>query len=276
MQTLKSLLPKQPAQSRTNLPTFQPANAPTNLQPVCPPADGYPNCPHCRNMRWLLDANGLLVPCAACQVVASWVATSLSKYSSANGIAKTQTFENFADYDGSLHHCKQAAQAFATNPQGWLIITGKYGNGKSHLCAAVYNHLQTTNRAAIFVTMPDLAASIRECFSASEEEQNAEARIQVYRKSPILILDDFGAEKTSEWVDELAFRILDYRYRMSLPTMITSNRALAKTEPRLASRLSDARFTLIENTAGDFRRLPPSQRDALIDKLIAKRKPQTS
>jgi DNA replication protein DnaC len=232
-------------------------------------------------MRWLLDANGLLVPCAACQVVASWVATSLSKYSSANGIAKTQTFENFADYDGGLHRCKQAAQAFATHPQGWLTITGKFGNGKSHLCAAVYNHLQTTNRAAIFVTMPDLAASIRECFSASnmsvvnaEVEQNAEARIQVYRKSPILILDDFGAEKTSEWVDELAFRILDYRYRMSLPTMITSNRPLAKTEPRLASRLSDARFILIENTAGDFRRLPPSQRDALVDKLIAKHKPQ--
>jgi DNA replication protein DnaC len=271
MQTLQSLIQKR----FSNRPTSQSANLqPNNLQ--SPPSDdGFPNCPHCRNMRWLMGTAGLLVPCAACQVVASWAVTSLSKYSSASGIAQTQTFDNFADYDPGLRRCKSAAQAFAANPQGWLVITGKYGNCKSHLCAAVYNHLQSGNRAAIFVTMPDLAASIRECFNASEDEQTAEERIQVYRKSPILLLDDFGAEKTSEWVDELAFRILDFRYRMSLPTLLTSNRTIAKIEPRLASRFSDARFTVLENNAGDFRRLPIVQRDAIIAKVKTKHEAQS-
>jgi DNA replication protein DnaC len=59
----------------------------------------------------------------------------------------------------------------------------------------------------------------------------------------LLILDDLGAARTSEWVEEITYRLINRRYNLMLPTLITTNLAMgdlrAQLGDRVASRLAE-------------------------------------
>ena len=80
-------------------------------------------------------------------------------------------------------------------------------------------------------------------------------RFESVRTASLLILDDLGSHVTSPWAQEKLFQILNYRYNLELPTVITTNYlALEDFEPRIRSRLSDDNFVRRRPIlAGDFR-----------------------
>ena len=74
-----------------------------------------------------------------------------------------QTFEAFdlrrdelpAEAASSLSRAKALAEAFAADPQGWLVLNGPYGCGKTHLAAAIANRrMKLHNERAMFVVVP--------------------------------------------------------------------------------------------------------------------------
>lgn len=234
------------------------------------PTDGGPDCDYCDNRRYVLDAQGNLKPCPKCGVAQNWKIRALDVYSSRNGAALSQTFFNFktifnGEEDKLLHACLIAAEDFAYQPDHkWLIMWGRRGNGKTHLCAAVANHLVNAGIAALFMTMPDLLASLRQAMDlqANTEQESYSGRMNTFKNAPVLILDDLGAEGNSDWSDAVLFEILDYRYRNRLPTMMVTNCALDAFDPRIASRMQDtALSTVIENYAPDFRKRPLDERE---------------
>jgi DNA replication protein DnaC len=233
------------------------------------PRDGGPDCDRCENRRWVLDAHGELKPCPKCGVAQRWRMDALRAFSSRSELSTQQTLFNFkTSFAGaeieSLGNCLEAAQDFAESPDGrWLVIWGTRGNGKSHLCAAVDNHLQAAGTPSLFVTMSDLLASLKEAFDlqSNTEQETYSGRLRQFKTAPVLILDDLGAESSSAFSQGIVFEILDYRYRNRLATMIVTNVPLNAFDPRVASRMQDSSFcTVIENTAPDFRARPVAER----------------
>jgi DNA replication protein DnaC len=165
----------------------------------------------------------------------------------------------------SLEFARDAALRFAYEPEGWLLLEGTYGCGKTHLAAAVGNARLAAGDSVLFITSPDLLDYLRMTFAPSSEVTYDEMFDRI-RAAGLLIIDDLGVEKPSEWALEKLFQLLNYRYSRQLPTVITTNANLDLLDPRLRSRLLDTSIVHhIKLKTPDFRTSAQSERDELIN-----------
>ncbi|RMD60416.1 AAA family ATPase [Candidatus Parcubacteria bacterium] len=152
----------------------------------------------------------------------------------------------------SLKQALSLARQFAEKPQGWLLLQGRYGCGKTHLAAAIANFVVDLGVPTLFITVPDLLDQLRYAFST--EGVTFEERFEEIRRVRLLILDDFGTQNATPWAQEKLFQILNYRYINQLPTVITTNLVLEEIEGRIRSRLSDPDLVAkVVITAPDYR-----------------------
>lgn len=140
-----------------------------------------------------------------------------------------------------LRDALQTAREFAENPKGWLVLTGPFGCGKTHLAAAIANYCIEHGVFALFVVVPDLLDYLRAAYAPSSPITYDE-RFEQVRNVELLILDDLGTQNATPWAAEKLYQILNYRYNAELPTVITTNQPLLDMDPRLASRLKDQRM----------------------------------
>ncbi|MCP5468564.1 MAG: ATP-binding protein [Deltaproteobacteria bacterium] len=143
-----------------------------------------------------------------------------------------RTFDNFFPEP----HTKKAYQ-IALNFQfknGGIIFLGTCGIGKTHLAAAIANR-QIGKSPTLFISCPELLLELRN--SISSRNRNQHHLFELARKVKLLVLDDIGAEKTSEWVQETLFVLINYRYEHILPTIFTSNCSLEELEKKLGKRI---------------------------------------
>jgi len=153
----------------------------------------------------------------------------------------------------NLKNAYLRARQFAQNPQGWLIIKGGYGCGKTHLAAAIANYRISQGQPALFVTVPDLLDHLRSTWSPANPVSFDE-RFEEVRNAPLLILDDLGTQSSTPWAQEKLFQIFNHRYNARLPTVITTNHELEEIDLRLRSRLVDPDLVeIVTILAPDFR-----------------------
>jgi DNA replication protein DnaC len=115
------------------------------------------------------------------------------------------TFENFTAYNESLlkavAQARDVAEAFPTVGKG-LFLEGQPGVGKTHLAAAVLKQvIDRVGASGLFYDTRDLLRVIRSTYDPSIRTTELEILRPVMR-ADLLVLDDIGAEKTSEWVEE--------------------------------------------------------------------------
>lgn len=175
---------------------------------------------------------------------------------------KELTFESFKPrgrkglgelHSNSLEWAFNRARLYAGNLQGWLLIMGNFGCGKTHLAAAIANHAVGMGVPTLFLTVPDLLDMLR--FSYDSEDTTFEQRFEEIRTAALLILDDFGTHNATEWAQEKLFQIVNYRYINHLPLVVTTNLVLDQIEPRIRSRLQDPELvSIVRIQAPDFRR----------------------
>ncbi len=166
------------------------------------------------------------------------------------------TFDNYVLMDGN-RAAFTAAQAFSLRPDGWLVILGSPGNGKTHLAAAIYNALHAEDVPVAFVNWPGFLNYLRESFNpATGRGDGYSARFDVVLSAPVLVLDDVGAQRLTEWAEEQLYILLDHRTVNAMPTVITSNcRPEELGHERIVSRLLNTRQgRVVINMAPDYRR----------------------
>ena len=144
----------------------------------------------------------------------------------------------------NLEKVFRAAQEFAENPRGWLVLTGTYGCGKTHLAAAIGNYRKGMGDDPVFVVVPDLLDHLRATFSPTSGTSYDDLFSRV-RSAPILILDDLGTQSATPWAREKLYQIFNERYNAKLPTVITMSSNLEDLDARIRSRMLDTRVCSI-------------------------------
>lgn len=178
------------------------------------------------------------------------------------GALKECTFENFLADGIGLNPSKQRnlkmaydrAMEYANEPEGWLVLKGGYGCGKTHLAAAIANTLIDRGKLALFVNTPDLLDHLRASYGPTSSTTYDE-RFEQVRNAPLLILDDLGTQSNTDWAQEKLYQIFNYRYNARLATVITTNEELEAIEIRIRSRMVDPSLVqIVTILAPDFRR----------------------
>ncbi len=144
----------------------------------------------------------------------------------------------------NLEKVFRAAQDFAEFPRGWLVITGTYGCGKTHLAASIGNYRKGMGDDPVFVVVPDLLDHLRATFSPSSNTSYDELFNRV-KSAPLLILDDLGTQSATPWAREKLYQIFNERYNAKLPTVITMSSNLEDLDARIRSRMLDTRLCRI-------------------------------
>lgn len=103
-----------------------------------------------------------------------------------------------------------------------LILVGNNGIGKTHLSCSIANKLIENGTPVIYGTLINLLAELRNSYDTDNNISEMEI-IKLYENVDLLIIDDLGKEKPSEWGLEKLFTIINSRYENNLPVIITTN-----------------------------------------------------
>lgn len=142
---------------------------------------------------------------------------------------KGYTFSNFdQDVSDEAMNARQRAMTYVFDweehretGQG-IYLCGDVGTGKTHLAVAVMNELMSKKRVpSLFVTIPELLDNLRGSYN--DPGRNLDEWMDAVKNADLLVLDDLGSERVTEWVRERLFVLINHRYREALPTVFTSN-----------------------------------------------------
>lgn len=223
-------------------------------------------CPICKGVGYYVldvpvgDPNfGVLMTCECKQAEKEQRANEeLRRLSNLSDLAD-KTFQSFDQFVPGVQNAFALAWEYANNPKGWLVLFGNYGCGKTHLAAAIANHVLKRHMHVLFANVPDLLDHLRSTFGPNSEV-GYDVRFETIREVPLLILDDLGTENTTSWAREKLYQIINHRYNCKLATVVTSNRAPEDIEPRIFSRMMDRTLSEGVMIKADDHRLPDEWR----------------
>jgi DNA replication protein DnaC len=173
------------------------------------------------------------------------------------------TFANFNPKVTGTREAWDVARQYAEDPEGWLVLSGTCGSGKTHLAAAIANQQFQQGNLVLFAVVPQLLDHLRAAFAPSSET-TYDALFAKVCEAGLLVLDDLGAEHSTPWAQEKLFQIINHRYMFGTPTVITTNLELINDlDDRVRSRLTD--ISLVRHVrlmATDYRphHTPPRNR----------------
>ena len=153
------------------------------------------------------------------------------------------TFANFKAYNDSLKRALKTALEFAKGGDKvkWLTMHSKVDTGKSHLAVAICKEWIKRGIPARYIFVPDLLDQLRNSYQRISATESYSALMQFFLDVPLLVLDDLGTQKTSDWAKEKIVQIINHRYEYQKHLVVTMNCTLdnipGDDEGRIASRL---------------------------------------
>lgn len=183
-------------------------------------------CSECQDTGWVLkeiDGNSVAV---RCQCYYQKQKDSLIDRANIPKRYQNCTFENFEDHDPSQKKALKIAKKFSENyPEQdvGLLFIGPCGVGKTHLAVAFIRELMIQKDAlCYFCDFRELIRKIQSSYS-SDSDVTENYLLEPIFESDVLVLDELGAKRTTAWVDETVFYIINHRYNSKKLTIFTSN-----------------------------------------------------
>ena len=189
-------------------------------------------CKECQDKGLIIwrDAQGYLM-CKKCSCMIVREAEEKINKSGLADVIKTQTFETFETKTAIQLEMKNTALNYLDEilhpkdgPLSWLFISGNPGCGKTHICNALCGELLHHNIAVLYMVWNKVTRTLKSHINALDFDE----LISDYINTPILYIDDFLKQKYvddpifSEAEIKMAFEILNSRYYMNKPTIIST------------------------------------------------------
>ena len=127
----------------------------------------------------------------------------------------------------------------------FLTLLGQPGIGKTHLALALGWEWLERGKTVLYYHVAGLLNALRDGYRQTGEA-DYEHTMAFARNCSLLILDDLGAEKESDWANEQLDFLIDHRYENSKPLIVTTNLTLDDLPPRIADRLREGALILLK------------------------------
>jgi DNA replication protein DnaC len=233
------------------------------------------DCPFCQNTGWLpaeMTAEGTVLPQEKCKCLRQEEMEDLYRFAGLTGPLREQTFDRFdlTVYPPSdrrymeqlLRFCKNFAASVVRGAQDEsLLLVGNVGLGKTYLASAIGNAVLESGKTVVYLTFAEFLDLIR--LHKFDDQEAYMAGIQRLYDSDLIILDDLGAEKVTEFAAQELFSLINARMNRRRPMVVSSN-----LEPesfhevygdRIASRLLNG-FEVCRLVGEDVRRVLRNRR----------------
>lgn len=158
---------------------------------------------------------------------------------------RDRTFESYIATEPkqvkALTICRDYAENFAEHFEAGrcLLLLGNVGTGKTHLATAIANHImRATTATAVYRTVGGILQHIKGSYDRESEYSEADA-FAAYTKPSLLIIDEVGATKPTEFELATLFNIINGRYEEQLPTVVISNLPAGELSGALGERCVD-------------------------------------
>lgn len=143
------------------------------------------------------------------------------------------------------------------HPAKGLWMQGREGTGKTHIAIAILKEVIARGYTGLYWNVPELFLELRRLMAEKAELTEADLFDEALR-ADLVVLDDLGAERTSDYVLDRLYLMINGRYQNDKATIITTNRTKEELRtqvgPRILSRICEMCVEM-EFPDGDYRRL---------------------
>ena len=195
---------------------------------------GQANCAKCAGTGWHEVTKGGVVGVERCQCVDHNRQTSLLERASIPSRFQSAGFDNFqlpeAGANPIAHHmfsgvmlaAKEYARLYPLTPVPGLMLQGTPGVGKTHLAVAVLRELIARGFECVFFDYQTLLEKIRAGYNPTAGASER-AVYQAALDTEVLLLDDLGSHRVTEWVEDTVTAIINHRYNNKKALIVTTN-----------------------------------------------------
>ncbi len=161
-----------------------------------------------------------------CDCRAEGRAARLEEKSQIPALYRNASFENFnitsSDLRTAVLAVKRYADDFPNDTRPGLLLIGEPGTGKTHLAVSALRRIIEKGFECLFCDYQNLLDRIRSGYDAASNSSDKEA-YRVALDSDVLLLDDLGAHRVTDWVEDTVTAIVTYRCNNRKPLIATTN-----------------------------------------------------
>jgi DNA replication protein DnaC len=183
-------------------------------------------CGECQGTGWVLVESGPGTTARRCKCYSERRNQILFEQANIPRRYRDCSFKNFEIHNDSHKDAIKIVKKFVKNypvQDVGLLFLGSCGVGKTHLAVATMNELIHKKRVpCYFCDFRELIRSIQSTYSSDSELTEVDVLSPIFHKD-VLILDELGAKRTTAWVEETVFYIINNRYNNKKLTIFTSN-----------------------------------------------------
>lgn len=185
-----------------------------------------PVCQRCQGTGWLLEDAGGAQVAKRCVCFADRRKQALFEQANIPRRYQACRLDNFEVHNDSHKYALKISRQFVKNYPAQdvgLVFIGPCGVGKTHLAVAVIQELIEKKRAScLFYDFRELIREIQSTFTPESTLSESDVLAPVFQ-SDVLVLDELGAKRTTAWVEETVFYIVNHRYNHKKMTLFTTN-----------------------------------------------------